>query len=110
MLGNIPGDLRKSTQLARPVPQCSNHHVGPKSRSVLAYPPAFLLVAAFRNCLLECMFWLAILHVFRRVETREMAAYNFIGLVAFDARCPLIPSGNISGGIEHKNGIVLDAV
>src|ERR1019366_8912754 len=39
-----------------------------------------------------------------------MAAYNFIGFIALDAFCPLIPAGNLSGGIEHKNGIIRDAV
>src|ERR1017187_2707184 len=39
-----------------------------------------------------------------------MAAYNFIGFIALDALCPLIPAGDLSGGIEHKNGIIPDAV
>src|SRR5690242_9606937 len=65
---NVPGDLRKTTQLASLVFYGSNDSVGPKSRSVLPYPPPFILVMAISDGNLEFALRFAILYGLRRVE------------------------------------------
>ena len=105
-LGNVAGDLGKAAQFAGGVSQSSDDDVGPKSRPVFSYPPTFFFVAACGEGGLEFVFWLAFFHLFWRVKTGEVPAYDFIGLVAFDAFCPLVPTGYASSGIEHENGVV----
>src|ERR1051325_3384291 len=39
-----------------------------------------------------------------------MAPYDFIGFIALDSFGTFIPGFHMPGGIEHKNGIVPDAV
>src|SRR4029077_5967639 len=105
-LGNIAGDLGKSTQFPGAVGQSSQEDVRPKSRSVLSYPRALVLVAALGDGGLDFVLRLAFLHVFWRVEAGEMPAYDFIGLVTFDAFRPVVPTGHTSSGIEHEDGVI----
>src|SRR6266853_1534328 len=105
-LGNVAGDLGKAAQFAGGISQSRDDDVGPKSRPVFSYPPTLFFVAACGDGGLEFVLWLAFLHLLWRVKTGEVPAYDFIGLVAFDALCPVVPTGYASSGIQCENGVV----
>ena len=92
------------------VPQGRDQHVGPERRAVLADPKAFLLVAALGRRDAQLLFGVAALYVLVGVEDREVLPDDLLGLIALDALGPFVPGGDIALGVEHEDGVVLDAL
>ena len=93
-LGHVSRDLAKADEFTFGVSKCGNYDVGPKSRTVLGYPPAFLLVTPLlrRNAELAC--WLSRLDVLRDIETREGVSNYFFRPVPFEPLGAGVPRGD----------------
>src|SRR4029450_9952915 len=96
-LGDVAGNLGEADQLAVLIDGI-NDDTGPEEGAVLAYPPAFLLVAALVARNLQRTLWLAVGTVALGVEAGEMLAEDFLGAGALDALAPDIPARDHPGG------------
>ena len=104
---HVPGELRKPMQSALRIPQRREHHVGPKPRAVFADSPSFVHVLAALGCFRQCLFWLAIHHIFWRIKHGKVLSDDFIRAVAFQAFGAGIPANHVPKGVQLENRIFL---
>src|SRR5436305_11265767 len=82
---HVAHNLGESGELSATIIDRGDDHIRPERRSILAYPPAFLLEAAFGERDPELVLRLLASHLLRRVELRKVPADNLLGTVALDA-------------------------
>ena len=104
---DVPRHFSKPAQSAFLIVQRGDHHVGPESRTVLAYAPALVFEPALFCRGLEFIGRLAFLDPLDRVETREMLAEDLLGEIPCDAFGPCTPTAYASLTVEHDNGVIL---
>jgi len=109
-LAEIACNFAEAKQFAVMVVNRGNGDARPETRAVFADAPAFLLNPAVLSCLREHVLRFMDPTVCFGVETREMAADDFLGRVTLDALRAAIPAGYIALGIEHEDGVVLDSI
>src|SRR5882724_8285616 len=103
----MPRDFPKPDQFAGVVANGSDDHTGPKPGAVLADAPAFIFEASFLGRHLEFPLRFATLQICGRVKTRKMLADNLRALISLDTLCAVVPTNDMSGRVEHEDGIVL---
>src|SRR5215208_5271249 len=108
--GYVLCHLREAAQVSRLVPQSRDEHVRPESGAVLAYPYSFFLVAALRGRDAQLFVRVPAFDVLIGVEDREVLSDDLLGLIALDALGAWIPGGDVPFGVEHEDGVVLDAL
>src|SRR5262245_4709697 len=82
----------------------------PETRTILADLPAALFIAPFvRRNLLDAL-RLSALDILRRVENRKVAPDDLIRTISFDPLGARVPTDHTSLRVEHKDGIILDAL
>src|SRR6266516_3201397 len=109
-LGEIAGHLGIPDEAALRVPHRTDHGIGPEARAVLAHAPPFVLVTALALRDLQCPLRLALRHIVRGIERREVLTHDLVGAVPLDALRSGVPAGDPPVGVEHENGAVLDAL
>ncbi len=89
--------------------ECGEQHAGPKTRSVFTYEPAlfFELTLGVRD--LKDTLRNPICNGFGRIEARVMAPDDLFGCIALNALCTVIPTHDMTRGIEHDDGVFGDA-
>jgi hypothetical protein len=108
--GDVPRDLCKADMLSRVVRDPVDHHMGKKSRSVLADPPPFPLEASLLPCDLEGAGRRAGAQVLLGIEAREMLADDFFRQVALDPLRALVPARHQPVRAEKIDRVVGDAL
>ena len=83
--------------------------VCPEAGAILPYAPAFVLDASLLAGRLEQRLRPALGGVFRRVEDREVLADDLFRQIPLYQLSARVPGGDVTGGIEEKDGVVLDA-
>src|SRR2546425_1828690 len=109
-LGEIAGHLGIPDEAALRVPHRTDHGIGPQARAVLPHAPPFVLVTALALRDLQCPLRLALRHIVRGIERREVLTHDLVGAVPLDALRSGVPAGDPPVGVEHENGAVLDAL
>src|SRR5439155_1682066 len=109
-LGEIAGHLGIPDEAALRVPHRTDHGIGPEARAILEHAPPFVLVTALPLRDLQCPLRLALSHVVRGIERREVLTHDLVGAVPLDALCSGVPAGDPPVGVEHENGAVMDAL
>ena len=107
---DISGDLGKTLQYTIVVAERRNDDTGPKARAILAHPPSLVFVPALLGGYFHFFRGQTLREVFRRVETREVLADDFIGAITFDFLGPRIPGNHFSLKINHYNCIVSNTI
>src|SRR5262249_15470948 len=104
----ISGHLSEADQLAGLISQCSDDHIGPESRTVFSYAPAFILESSLfiRNFQLPLRF--AVPLILFGIENREMRTDDFPWSVQIYPPSSSIPSANMPCRIEHENCVILN--
>src|SRR6185437_757221 len=108
-LGNVAGYLGKSEQVSGVVLHGSDDHVSPKTSTVLANAPAFVLDAAIPGSFVQQALRLVVLHVLFGIKAREMPADNFGALIAFGSLSARVPRRNAAFEVERENCVVVHA-
>ena len=106
--GDVARDLGEAEQPALLVPQGGDNNVRLETGTVLAHAPAFVLSATLQTGLLEVLFRLGPSHIQRREKPGQVRPDDFVGPIAQQPFGAAIPTGDLSGGIEHENRVVLD--
>jgi len=107
-LREVPHDLREAAELAgRPV-QPRDDDVGPEAGSVLAQPPVLVLEAAGQPCGLQLMLGPSAVEQLGGIEHREMAAHDFVRLVAVDLLRAGVPAQHQAVRIHEEDRVVGD--
>ena len=109
-VGQVAGDFRDASQLARAVEEGGDDGMGPVAGAVLADPPAFLFEPARSDGGLERESRLPVGDLRRRIEAGEVPAEDLVGLVAGDAFGPGVPAHDVAVRVEHEDGVVLHAL
>jgi hypothetical protein len=81
-------------------------HARPKTGTILAQSPSFLLKATVGSRKFEFALRLSIGDVFGRIETSEVSAYNLMGLIALDPLCSRIPRCHLSRRRKQEYSVV----
>src|SRR5436190_19757631 len=109
-LGEIAGHLGMPVAAALRVPHRTDPAIGPDARAVLAHAPPFVLVTALPLRDLQCPLRLALRHIVRGIERREVPTHDLVGAVPLDALRSGVPARDPPVGVEHENGAVLAAL
>lgn len=107
---HIPGDLRKTQQLAFLILDGVNNHVSPESSAVLANPPPFALVPTLSFGDSKDLLWPARRPVLFRVEPGKMLPDDFAFRIALQPRAADVPVGYDACGVEHIDCVISDAL
>src|SRR5207247_423743 len=86
-----------------------DHDVRPVAAAVLAHAPAAVLEAPVEGRGAQLLRGAPGGDVLRRVEALEGLADDLLGLVADDALRARVPARHATAGIEHEDGVILDA-
>ena len=105
-LRHVAGDLGKRDQLAVPVADRVDHHIGPEARAVLAHAPALDFEPPGLGRGAQRALGHAGRQILRRIEAREMRADDLARLIPLDALGAGVPGRNAAVDIEQKNRIV----
>ena len=105
----ITGYFRKPEQFSVGAPDRIDDDASPEGAFVLADPPSFgfVLAGPLRN--FERPFRNAVVSVLRSIKRGEMPSDNFVARIALDPFGAGIPVDDVSGRIEHVDGVVGDA-
>src|ERR1019366_2561986 len=109
-LGDIAGHLGKADQMPMFVFQGFYNQVGPEPASVLAPPPGVRFEAPFALGNFEIALGLTAPDFFFRIEFAKVAAKNFTGRELLEPLRTGVPGGDVTGKIEHIDGVIGDAV
>src|SRR2546425_1006209 len=109
-LGEIAGHLGIPDEAALRVPHRTDHGIGPEARAVLAHAPPFVLDPALALRDLQRPLRLALRHILRGVERREVLTHDLLRPVPLDALRPGIPGGDATRAIQHEDRDVLDVI
>src|SRR5438552_10467092 len=85
-------------------------HARPKTGTILAQSPSFLLKATVGSRKFEFALRLSIGDVFGRIENSEVLAYNLMGFIAFDPLCTWIPRCYFSRWSQQEYSVVGDLI
>src|SRR5579863_4025283 len=107
---DIPSDFRETDQLVGFVPNGCDDYICPECRTVLASSPAFIFESSLLHCSLEFPTGLAGANIALGIEAGKVPADNFRSLISFDPLGPLVPGADVALGIQHEDGIVLNAL
>src|SRR6185295_19396403 len=107
-LGQVARDFRKSDQLLVGTEERGDDDVRPEARSILPDAPAFVLEASV--CRGDLQLMRREVARLGRIELAEVLADDLRGAVALDPLGAGVPGENVAVGIEHENGVVLDAL
>src|SRR2546429_9784669 len=107
-LGEIAGHLGIPNEAALRVPHRTDHGIGPEARAILAHAPPFVLVTALALRDLQCPLRLALRHIVRGIERREVLTHDLVGAVPLVALPSAFPAGDPPLGARHEIGPVLD--
>jgi hypothetical protein len=107
-LGDVAGDLGKADQPIILVADGVDLDQRPEAAAVFAHAPAFAFEMALARGRLQHPRRHADGAVFRRVETREMLADDFVGGIAFEPLSARIPTHDHAARVEHVDGVILD--
>ncbi len=110
LLGHVARDLGVAEQPPLHVPDRIDQHAGPEHRAVLAHPPAFSLVLALGQGLVQRLDRHAGPPVSVGVELGEVQADDLVGGIALDPLSAGVPVRDHAVGIEHDQGAVVDAL
>src|SRR5437762_477496 len=91
-LREIAGHLGIPDEAALRVPHRTDHAIGPEARAVLAHAPPFVLVTALPLRDLQCPLRLALRHIVRGIERREVPTHDLVGAVPLDALRSGVPA------------------
>src|SRR4029077_10747269 len=78
-LGPVASDLGEASEIALLIAQSGDENAGPESRAVLAQPPAFLFIFAFRRGHLELLIGFSLLDFLGRIKAGKVLADDFLG-------------------------------
>ncbi len=109
-LRDVARDFDETPQLPLLVANSRDDQVRPEPRAVLAYAPAFLLVAPGPARLSQHFRRMAPGHVLRRIKTGKMFPDNLAGLVTLDPLGPCIPADDDSLRVQRKQGVILHRI
>src|SRR5215469_7465705 len=105
-LRKISSYLAEADQLSRFIVDRGDDHVRPEAGPVVAYAPTFIFESAFLGGHFQFPLRLACPQVLLGIETREVGADNLRSLVALDAFCSPVPTGDMTLGIKHEDRVV----
>ena len=108
-LGGVADDIGKTDQIAVVVADRGERAGHEKRRAVLPDAPSLDFVLAVPDGQFERAVRLAGAALVGPVQYAEMLADDFVGLVADDVLRAGVPARDVSGRVEHENGVVGDA-
>src|SRR5581483_12466825 len=100
--GHVAGDLGEPDELPAMVEEGGDDDVRPEHRTVLADPPALLLVAPLADRDLELVLGVARRLCVLGVEGAEVAPDDLVGAIALHPLGTEVPRGDVAACIEHE--------
>ena len=105
-LRNVASDFRKADDLAIIVGDRIDNHMRPEARPILAETPSFLLKTPGFASNAQGVGWRTGLHLFGKIEAREMLADDFVRPVSFDTFGARIPADHRAVRVKHVDRVI----
>src|SRR6185312_5423295 len=109
-LAQIARDLAETNEAPGAISERRDHHIGPKTRTVLPDTPPFFFEAPLVGGGLELQLTFAGADLVRRVEDREVSADDLRRRVPVHALGARIPGDDAAADVEHEDAVIDDAL